>query len=102
MVSPFAIVGPRYAARLAADLHAHVQKTGAHWEQVFECLDPNEQATLAPFLRDVALMQASRKSDAAQMAGVLRIAVTHGMANTTLCAQAAEFLARLGALIGGR
>ena len=69
---------------------------------MFECLDPNEQATLAPFLRDVALMQASRKSDAAQMADVLRMAVTHGMANMTLCAQAAEFLARLGALIGGR
>ncbi|MCP3472108.1 hypothetical protein NLM33_17460 [Bradyrhizobium sp. CCGUVB1N3] len=102
MASPFAIPGSSYPNTLAADLYARIPKTGAHWEQMFEHLVANEQAALAPFLLDVALMQASRRSDAAEMADLLRLAVTHGMANTTLCAQAAEFLARLGALVGGR
>src|SRR5262249_41292106 len=102
MASPFAIAGPCFPDTLAADLYTRVPKTGAYWEEVFEQLAANEQAALAPFLLDVALMQASRGSDAAEMAELLHIAVTHGMANTTLCAQAAEFLGRLGALVGGR
>jgi hypothetical protein len=62
-------------------------------------LDPREQTALAPFLLDVALMRSSRSGDAARMMQLLQTAVTHGMANTMLCSQAAEYLSRLGALV---
>jgi hypothetical protein len=102
MASPFEIAGPRYPMALIAQLLARVTRTGAHWEQVFRSCDADEQAALAPLLLDVALLQASRKSDAAQMADLLRTAVAHGLADTSLCAQSAELLARAGALVGSQ
>lgn len=102
MASPFEIAGAARPMHLVEMLHALVPRTGAHWEDVFESLDAREQATLAPFMLDVALMQASRSGDAAGMVHLLQTAVAHDMANTHLCSQAAEYLSRLGALAGGR
>lgn len=99
MASPFEIAGTTYPMSLVGDLRALIPSTSAHWEQVFAGLHPDEQAALAPFLLDVALMQASRRGDAAQMARLLQTAVTHGMADTTLCAQAAGLLTRMSALV---
>jgi hypothetical protein len=96
---PFEIAGPRYPMDLVERLHALVPRTGAHWEQVFQSLRADEQAALAPFLLDVALIQNSRKADAAQLEKLLQTGVQHGMANSTLCAQTAEFLSRMGALV---
>jgi hypothetical protein len=70
-------------------------KTGAHWEQVFQSLSADEQVTLGPLLLDIAIIQSSRKSDFAQMARLLEIAFRNGMANTTFCAQSADFLSRV-------
>lgn len=100
MASPFEIAGPAYPATLIADLHGLIRKTGAHWEQVFQSLDPIEQTALAPFLLDVAMIQSSRTGDFAQMAGLLETAVQNGMADTTLCAQGAELLSRMAAFAG--
>lgn len=99
MPSPFEITGPVYPMSLVNDLRALIPATSAHWEQVFAHLRPSEQAALAPFLLDVALMQSSRRGDAVQMARLLQTAVTHGLADTTLCAQAAGLLTRMSALV---
>jgi len=101
MASPFEIAGTAYPMDLVEKLYAAIPRTGAHWEGVFQSLDACEQAALAPFLLDVALMQSSRSGDAARMVHLLQTAVRHGMADTTLCSQAAEYLSRLGALVGG-
>ncbi|MBR0717282.1 DUF6895 family protein [Bradyrhizobium liaoningense] len=99
MASPYATTGPAYSMSLVGDLRARIPAGSAHWEQVFAALRPDEQAALAPFLLDVALMQSSRKGDAVQMARLLQMALTHGLADTTLCAQAAGLLTRMGALV---
>lgn len=100
MASPFEITGRHDPIGLVEHLSALIPRTGAHWEQVFDGLETGEQAALAPFLLDVALMQAGRRSDVARMADLLRTALADGLADTTLCAQTAEFLARAGALVG--
>jgi hypothetical protein len=100
MTSPVEIVGPSFSMTLIEGLQALIRKTGAHWEQVFQSLSANEQAALGPFLLDVAIIQSCRKGEFAQMAGLLETAVQNGMADTTLCAQSAEFLSRVACFAG--
>lgn len=95
MASPFEIVGPPFSVTLIEALQAFIPKTGAHWEQVFQSLSPNEQAALGPFLLDVAIIQSNRKGEFAQMASLLETAIENGMADTTLCAQSAQLLSRM-------
>jgi len=95
MASPFRIAGPAFSETLIQRLDACITKTGAHWEQVFQSLTPNEQAALAPLLLDVAIIQSNRKGEFAQMASLLETATHNGMADTTLCAQSAELLSRM-------
>jgi hypothetical protein len=99
MISPLEIAGPPSSTTLIAHLKALIPETGAHWEQVFQTLSPNEKAALGPFLLDVAIVRSSRNGDAVQMAKLLQTAVQHGMANSTLCAQCAELLSRIGCLV---
>jgi hypothetical protein len=101
IASPFEIAGPPFSMTLIEGLQSFISKTGAHWEQVFESLYPNEQAALGRFLLDVALIQCSRKGEFAQIVNLLETAIQNGMADTTLCAQSAELLSRL-ASFGGR
>jgi hypothetical protein len=100
MASPFEIAGPRFPVMLIEGLQAF-PKTGAHWEQVFESLSPNEQAALGPFLLDVAMIQSNRKGEFARMASLLDTASQNGMADTTLCAQSAELLSRMASFAAG-
>ena len=100
MASPFEIAGPRFPVTLIEGLQAF-PKTGAHWEQVFESLSPNEQAALGPFLLDVAMIQSNRKGEFARMASLLDTASQNGMADTTLCAQSAELLSRMASFAAG-
>jgi hypothetical protein len=100
MASPLEIAGPSFPATLIEDLQAFIPKSGAHWEQVFQSLSPNEQAALGPFLLDIAIMKCSRIGEFAQMASLLETAIQHGMADTTLCAQSAELLSRMASFAG--
>jgi hypothetical protein len=93
--SPFCVDGRPYPLALIEKLQSFIAKTGAHWEQVFHALSQDERAALGPFLLDVALIQSSRRGELTQMMNLLEIAVQNGMANTTLCAQSAEYLARI-------
>lgn len=100
LASPFEIAGPPSSVTLVERLQSFISKTGAHWEQVFESLCPNEQAALGAFLLDVALIQCSRKGEYAQIVSLLETAVQNEMADTTLCAQSAELLSRLASFAG--
>jgi hypothetical protein len=100
MASPFEIVGPPSSMTLIEGLQALIPKTGAHWEQVFQSLSPNEQAALGPFLLDVAILQSNRRGEFAQMASLLETASQNGMADTTLCAQSAQLLSRMASFAG--
>jgi hypothetical protein len=95
MGPPSEIVGPLSSGKLIEGLQAQIRKTGAHWELVFESLSLNEQAALAPFLLDVAIIQSNGRGEFAQLASLLETAVQTGMADTTLCAQSAELLSRV-------
>jgi hypothetical protein len=99
IASPFEIVGPQYSMTLIERTQALIPKTGAHWEQVFQSLSLNEQAALGPFLLDVAIIQNSRKGEAGQLEKLLRTGIQNGMTNSTLCAQTAELLSRIGCLV---
>ena len=99
LASPFEMIGPRCSINLIERMQALIPSTGAHWEQVFQSLSPDEQAALGSFLLDVAIIQYSRKGDAAQLEKLLHTAVENEMANSTLCAQAAELLSRIGCMI---
>jgi len=93
--SPFEIAGPPFSMTLIEGLQAFIPETGAHWEQVFQSLSPDEQATLGRFLLDVAIVRSRHKGEFAQMASLLETAIQNGMADTTLCAQSAELLSRI-------
>jgi hypothetical protein len=96
MASPFEIAGLAFSTMLIEDLQSSITKTDAHWEQVFQSLSPNEQVVLGPFLLDVAMIQHSRRNDFPCMVHLLQTAMQNGMADTTLCAQSAELLSRVG------
>ena len=98
--SPFEIAGPPFPVTRTEGLQAFLSKTGAHWEQVFQSLSPNEQAALGPFLLDVAIIQSNRKGEFTQMVRLLETAVLNGIAYTTLCAQSAELLSRMASFGG--
>ena len=98
--SPFEIAGPPFPVTRTEGLQAFLPKTGAHWEQVFQSLSPNEQAALGPFLLDVAIIQSNRKGEFTQMVRLLETAVLNGIADTTLCAQSAELLSRMASFGG--
>jgi len=99
LASPFEIVGPQCSMTVIEGMQALIPETGAHWEQVFQSLSPNEQAALGPFLLDVAIIRNSRKGEATQLEKLLRTGVQNGMANSTLCVQSAELLSRIGCLV---
>jgi hypothetical protein len=99
LASPFEIVGPQYPMTPIRHMQALIPETGAHWEQVFQSLNPNEQAALGPFLLDVAIIRSSRKGEAAQLEKLLQIGIQNGIASSTLCAQTAELLSRIGCLV---
>jgi hypothetical protein len=98
--SPLEIAGPPFPMTLIEGLQASISKNGAHWEQVFQSLNPNEQAALGQFLLDVAMIQSSRKGEFAQMVRLLETAIQNGMADTSLCAQSAELLSRMASFAG--
>jgi hypothetical protein len=101
MGSPFEIAGPAFPAAVIEGLRACIPRTGAHWEEVFQALRPEEKAALGGFLLDAAMIRSSRKGEFAQMASLLETAIQNGIADTTMCAQSAEFLSRMASFGGG-
>jgi hypothetical protein len=99
LACPFEIAGPPCPMAVIERMQALIPKTGAHWEEVFQSLSVSEQAALGPFLLDVAIIRNSRKGEAAQLEKLLQTAIENGMANSTLCAQTAELLSRIGCLV---
>ena len=66
-----------------------------HWQPELSELTESERNALAPLLLDIAIAQKCRKHDYEAVSELLRVASRHGMANSTLCGQAAQLLERL-------
>jgi hypothetical protein len=71
--------------------------TDTPWQITFRNLQPMEQQALAPALLHLALQAKISRHDLSGTAGLLDIAAQHGMADTPVCAQAAQLLQRVAA-----
>jgi hypothetical protein len=65
------------------------------WRDSLHRLNATQQATLAPFLLDVALFSSGRRHDFAVVARLLNLASRQECSATPLCAQAADLLLRI-------
>lgn len=92
---PPAIAGPPAPASLIETLSNMLPVTDTPWQITFRNLQPTEQRALAPALLHLALQAKIRRHDLAGTAGLLDIAARYGMADTPVCAQAAELLQRM-------
>ncbi len=94
---PRAIPGRRHRASLCRELRAMAKDDQGHWQAEFDCLAPDEQRALVPFLLDMTLVQRYRLRDYAGLADLLALARREGIAHSSLCLQAAELLLRIAA-----
>lgn len=91
------ITGPRVEKSFLDLLLEVLDRDQGHWQPEFSKLNEPERNTLAPLLLDIAIAQKCRKHDYEAVRNLLRAASKHGMANSTLCGQAAQLLERLAA-----
>ena len=94
---PPAIAGPLAPASLIESLLGLLPVTDTPWQITFRSLQPMEQRALAPALLHLALQAKISRHDLSGTAGLLDIAAQHGMADTPVCAQAAQLLQRVAA-----
>lgn len=96
---PTELTGSTVDAELVDELLESVPDDDTPWRRTFERLRPAEQRALGPFLLDMALVSRGRSHDLAAVGALLELAVRHDLANTPLCAQAAELLQRVSACV---
>jgi hypothetical protein len=92
---PREIVGAAWPTKLVEELLSMLPDKDGPWLRTFRNLQAREQQALGPFLLDMGLVSRARNSDFAAVANLLQLALTHGYANTPLCAQSAELLSRI-------
>lgn len=94
--SPPATVPHRKAnPALVAQILEHTVTDQGHWQPEFAKLSDRQKAAVVPFVLDLAIAQTYRKHDYERLAGLLSIAHENGLADSPMCAQAAEILQRL-------
>ncbi|MGH8215953.1 MAG: DUF6895 family protein [Rhodanobacteraceae bacterium] len=94
---PTEIIGPLVPATLVETLLSMIPAADTPWQTTFRKLRVEEQRTLAPVLLDIALLTKVRSHDLSCAAGLLDIAVGHDLADTPICAQAAQLIQRVAA-----
>jgi hypothetical protein len=99
---PNVITGPLALAELIDELSSMIPEADTPWQHTFRQLHAAERQALAPFLLDMALLSRGRSHDFSSLHKLLGIAARHGLANTPLCAQAAELLERIAACADDR
>jgi hypothetical protein len=99
---PYEITGSLVPAELIDELLGMIPIAETPWQHTFRRLQPAERRTLGPFLLDMALLSKGRSHDFAAVGSLLSTAVGHGLANTALCAQAAELLQRIASSADSR
>jgi hypothetical protein len=87
--------GPQVAPAFLDLLLRLLEQDQGHWQRVFAELSNAERSALGPLLLDVAIAQKCRKHDYGAVSALLEAAHEHGLANSALCAQAAQLLERL-------
>ena len=89
------IIGPKYERALLEQLLECIDRDQGHWQPELSELTDSERNALAPLLLDIAIAQKCRKHQYEAVSQLLAAASQHGMANSTLCGQAALLLERL-------
>jgi hypothetical protein len=89
------VTGPRMDKSFLDCLLEFLDRDQGHWQPELSELTESERNALAPLLLDIAIAQKCRKHDYEAVSELLRVASRHGMANSTLCGQAAQLLERL-------
>ena len=92
---PPAIAGPLAPATLIESLLGLLPVTDTPWQITFRKLQLVEQQALAPELLHLALLAKTGSHDLSGTAELLQVAARHGMADTPVCAQAAQLLQRV-------
>jgi hypothetical protein len=98
--APLAVMGASQGRGLPDSLLDAIGDPHAPWRRNFEKLDRAVQRPLGPFLLDVALIAAVRRSDFGGVTGLLRVGAAASMAATPLAAQATELVQRIAAAAG--
>ncbi len=91
------ITGPQTEKSFLDRLLQVLDRDQGHWQPELSELTESERNALAPLLLDIAIAQKCRKHDYGAVSELLRAASQQGMANSTLCGQAAQLLERLAA-----
>jgi hypothetical protein len=94
---PRDIPGPRSPDEFVAEVLSMISDGETPWLRTFRRLQAHERQSLGPFLLDMALLTKARSQDFSAVGRLLNLAVTHGHADTVLCAQTAEMLHRISA-----
>jgi len=89
------IVGPKCERSFLDQLLGCIDRDQGHWQPELSELTDSERNALAPLLLDIAIAQKCRKHEYEAVSQLLVAASQHGMANSTLCGQAALLLERL-------
>ena len=92
---PQRVTGPLVTASLIDELLAMIPVADTPWQHTWRSLPSLEQRALGPFLLDMALLTQVRSHGYAAAGQLLRMAATHGIAYTPVCAQTAELLERI-------
>jgi hypothetical protein len=92
---PAAIAGPLAPATLIESWLDLLPVTDTPWQITFRKLQLVEQQALAPALLHLALLAKTSSHDLSGTAELLELAARHGMADTPVCAQAAQLLQRV-------
>ena len=92
---PHAIAGPLAPATLVETLLGVIPVADTPWQITFRKLRLVEQRALAPTLLHFALLAKISRHDLSGTAELLEIAAQHDIADTPVCAQAAQLLQRV-------
>jgi hypothetical protein len=92
---PTVISGPLSPENLVDDLLGIIPQVDTPWRHSFSGLQPTEQQSLGPFLLDMAVLSSARSHEFAALGKLLDLAVRHRLADSPVCAQAAELLHRM-------
>jgi hypothetical protein len=96
--APFVtITGSRVEKSFLKRLLQVLDQDQGHWQPELSKVDESERNALGVLLLDIAIAQKCRKHDYEAVRELLMLASQHEIANSSLCAQAAQLLERLNA-----
>jgi len=91
------VTGPQVEKSFLDFLLNYLEQDQGHWQPIFSELTNSERRALVSLLLDIVIIQKCRKHDYKAVIDVLSTSSRYGLANSPICAQAAQLLERLSA-----